>query len=106
MKVRVTAKLFASPVEAFAEVSCELDLVSVPAIGSGVAFLFPNNEVMPIAVPSFPGILRVSDVWFAPQSLGNAVTIKLEDVVLTSRFEAQTVMRFLEQGFGLVGDEV
>ncbi len=106
MKIHVSLELFASPTQPFCELSGELDLIAVPAIGSGISFLFPNNQVLPINVSGFPGILRVVDVWFTPQGLGSPVSAKLEDVVLGSRDDALAVMQFLQRGSGLVANEV
>jgi len=106
MKIHLTLELFASPTLPYCEVSGEIDLVTVPTIGSGISFLFPNNRVLPINVARFPGILRVTDVWFTPQGLGNPVTVKLEDLVLDSKADASAVMQFMERGFGLAGNVV
>ena len=46
------------------------------------------------------------DIWYTPQQgRGAPVTVKLEDVVLKSEDDARKVMNYLEQGFGLFGDE-
>lgn len=106
MKIRITLDLFFGTAGAFGDVSGELELITVPCIGSSISLLLPaNQETLPINVEGFPGILKVVDVLFNPSALGAPVTVKLEDVVLRSEDDAREVMKYLERGFSLFGDE-
>jgi hypothetical protein len=105
MKINVDLSLFYGSTGAFGRVSGEIDLPVVPQMGNTVSFMFPNNDVLPVIVKGFDGLVTVAGVRFAPQSLKTAVTLDLGEVVLETREDARKVMTYLEEGFGLFGEE-
>ena len=105
MKLNIELSLFYGSTTAFGNMSGELDLPTVPQTGNTISFMFPNNNVQPVVVGGFDGLLTVSGVRFAPQSLKTAVTLDLGEVVVQTREDARRVMTYLEHGFGLFGDE-
>jgi hypothetical protein len=106
MKIRISLSLFFGSTGALGDVSGELDLIAVPSVGSSISLLFPTNQqTLPINMEDFPGVLKVVNVLFNPSGIGAPVTVTLEDVVLKSESDARIVMKYLEQGFGLFGDE-
>jgi hypothetical protein len=96
--------IFLSDGSAFGNIHGELELPSIPRIGEGISFLFPNNGVMPIVLPEFLGILRVENVTYTPQSLGTSISISLDSVVLRNSADALSLWEFMQAGYGLYGD--
>lgn len=106
MKVHIDLSLFYGASGAFGNVHGDLELVAVPFIGSSVVLAPALNETLPVLVTGFNGIVKVTDVRFAPAtSLVKGVSLSLEDLVLESAEDARKVMNYLEEGFGLFGDE-
>jgi hypothetical protein len=106
MKIHVDLSLFCGPAGAFGNSHGELELLTVPSIGSSITFLSPRDGVGPVVVPGFTGCVKVTDVRLAPvPSKIAGVSLSLEDLVLHSESDARKVMRYLEEGFGLFGDE-
>jgi len=105
MKLNVDLSLFYGSTGAFGRVSGELDLPAIPQTGNTISFMFSNNDVAPVIVNGFDGLVTVAGVRFAPQSLKTPVTLDLGEIVLHTREDARKVMTYLEEGFGLFGDE-
>lgn len=105
MKINIQASIYTTAGAAVGQISGTLELQAVPPIGTAISFLFTNNDVASIVVPHFSGILRVIDVTFVPNALRASISLNLEDLVLESVDDARIVMKYLEQGFGLFGDE-
>lgn len=106
MKIHVDLSLFCGPTGAFGNAHGELDLPAVPTVGSSIMFLSPRKGVVPVVVPGFDGSVKVTDVRFAPApSLTAGVSLSLDDLVLQCEGDARRVMQYLEEGFGLLGDE-
>src|SRR5258706_7488472 len=106
MKVHVDLSLFYGATGAFGNVHGDLELAAVPFIGSSVVLAPALNETLPVLVPGFNGIVKVTDVRFAPAtSLVREVSLSLDDLALQSVDDARQVMKYLEEGFGLFGDE-
>ena len=96
--------MFLSDGSAFGNVHGELELPSIPRVGEGISFLFPNNGVLPIALPEFLGILQVENVTYAPQASGTSVWLSLDPVVLGNSADALSLCEFMQAGYGLYGD--
>jgi hypothetical protein len=106
MKIHIDLSLFYDSTGSFGRVHGYLEIPYIPSIGSQISFLFPINEkIMPCIVKEFPGIMKVTEVIYTPSREGGSTSIHLDDVVLHSKDAAKTVMRYLEEGFGLYGDE-
>jgi len=105
MKINIDLSLFYGPTGAFGRVSGEFDLPAIPQVGNTIACMFPNNGVLPMVVSGFDGLLTVTNVRFAPQALKSSISLSLDDVVLQTREDARRVMTYLEEGFGLFGEE-
>jgi hypothetical protein len=105
MKIYIDLSLFYGSTGAFGRVSGELDLPAVPQVGNTIVCSFPNNGVLPVVVGGFDGLLTVTDVRFAAQALNAPISLSLDDVVLQTREDARKVMTYLEEGFGLFGEE-
>jgi len=105
MKLNLQLALFCGSTAAFGNISGEIDLPAVPQTGNTISFMFPNNDVHPVIVNGFDGLLAVIGVRFAPQSLKTAITLDLGEIMLQTREDARKVMTYLENGFGLFGDE-
>ncbi|SHM96348.1 hypothetical protein [Rhizobacter sp. OV335] len=105
MKLNLELALFYGSTAAFGNMSGEIDLPVVPQTGNTISFMFPNNDVQPMIVSGFDGLLTVAGVRFAPQSLKTAITLDLGEITVQTREDARKVMTYLENGFGLFGDE-
>jgi hypothetical protein len=106
MKIHVDVSLFCSQSGAFGNIHGDLELAGVPAVGSSIVFMSPSNGVLPVRVPGFGGSLKVTDVRFAVgQTMTAGISVSLDDLVLHSEDDARQVMKYLELGFGLFGDE-
>jgi hypothetical protein len=96
--------VFLSDGSAFGNVDGQMELPGIPRIGESISFLFPNNGVMPVVLPDFPGILRVEGVIYTPQALGTPISLSLEPVTLRTSADAITLFAFLQSGYGLYGN--
>lgn len=106
MKIHVDVSLFCNPTGAFGNVHGEIELASAPSIGSSIVFMFPHNGTTSVCVPGFDGIVNVTDVRFTPApSLTAGISLGLDGIVLQSEGDARKVMKYLEEGFWLFGDE-
>ncbi|GAB3358583.1 hypothetical protein GCM10027430_29250 [Lysobacter tyrosinilyticus] len=101
---QIDFSIFLSDGSAFGNVDGELELPGIPRIGESISFLFPNNGVMPIALPDYPGILRVENVSYAPLALGTSVLLSLEPVTLRTSSDALALCEFLQASYGLYGN--
>jgi hypothetical protein len=106
MKIHIDLSLFYGATGAFGNIHGNLELAAAPFIGSSIVLVPALNETLPVLVPGFNGVVKVTDVRFAPaSSLVSEVSLSLEDLVLQSEDDARKVMKYLEEGFGLYGDE-
>lgn len=107
MKVHIDISIFVQDTKAFGQVSGSLDLPDTPYVGTTISLMLPTKkDVLPCSVRGFSGNLRVTNLIFAPQgSTQTAAIAMLEDLVLDSSEDAKGVMVFLENGFGLFGDQ-
>lgn len=101
MKVHIDFSIFASPTEAYGNVTGFLELPEAPALGDTISFLFPQREMPPPAFP-FEGMLKVEGRRF---DLGEATvcSISLSDLYVDGQEEACALMTYFENGFGLKG---
>jgi len=100
MKVNVDFSIFSSANHAYGNVSGVLDLPEYPGMGDSISFAFSNLSAMPEA--NFPGFLTVeSKRYDVRQEVG--CSIGLSDVVVNGQDEAERLMSYFENGFGLCG---
>lgn len=105
MKIYLDFSILGSEGSAFGRVSGVVDFVAVPPIGSSIVLSRPAKAIAPAYIGGFNGQLRVEDLRFEPSSVDVSIAASLESVVVASIDEARKVMKYLEEGFGLIGDE-
>jgi hypothetical protein len=106
MKVSVDFSVALIDGTAFGVVSGDLDLAAVPPIGGTILF----NEAPGIARPQvanrrFIGHLDVERVMYRPTSVpGVHILLSLQTVIVETASDAEKIMEYLENGFGLFSD--
>jgi len=99
MKVTVDFSIFTKSGGAFANADGTLELDVLPQIGDTISFAFPKEAGL-TRVPGFAGMLRVRDrVLDAGGASG--ISLALDDLVMPTVGEADSVAEYLEKGFGL-----
>lgn len=100
MDVHIDFSIFASPTQAYGNVTGKLDLPALPRVGSRLS-LMPLPGATP-PMPSFPGVrteLRVEAV-IPMDSPDMGVVVSLETLVLENRMQAREAARYFERAFG------
>ena len=105
MKVQVDASIFSKAEGSIGMVSGQVELASVPPIGSKICFSRPVNTTMFPIIEGFVGHLMVEDVLFRPSDKDIAATVMLADILVSTLADARKLAEYMETGFGLYYDE-
>ena len=100
VRVYVDFSIFLSTTAA-GVVSGFLDSPTLPRVGETISFVSPGNEVLPVSLTGFTGLLRVEQVIHRANRGDAPITLSLESVTLDSESEVSALARLLEKGFGL-----
>lgn len=96
MKIDIDFSVFESPVKAFGNFTGCIELDAIPSVGGDV-FLFVPSGVDPLV---FDGKLKVLSVIHAGKKM-DKVIVCLEDVICSSRAQAEDFVRELESKLDL-----
>jgi hypothetical protein len=107
MKVHVDCSVSLIDGTAFGVISGELDLPVAPAVGNIILLNEAPGVPRPVVADRrFLGHLEIETVMYRPTFIpGIGVLLSLKPIVLTSVSDARSVIQYLEEGFGLFGDE-
>ena len=102
-RVHIDISVF-TPDSSFGVVSGAMEVPDVPQVGEHISFDHPPAALTRNAFPQTPPRLEVEHVLPAP--LGTEeVLVMLSDLTLVTREDAQKMVNYLQDGFGLIFDE-
>jgi hypothetical protein len=110
MRVRIDFSIYCAECGAFGMVHGDIELVALPPIGAVVNLSMPANRTEWPKIRGYLGQLRIENIMMIPVDLPaepdrSYVTLMLEDVNLHSVLDGRTLLKYMEEGFGLYGDE-
>jgi hypothetical protein len=73
-------------------------------VGDTISFVTPPNEVQPLSLAGFTGLLNVEHVIHRANRGDEPISLSLEPIKLDSALQVSSLARFLETGFGLTFD--
>ncbi|HEY2146143.1 MAG TPA: TetR/AcrR family transcriptional regulator [Steroidobacteraceae bacterium] len=82
-------------------VSGFIDSPTLPRVGETISFVSPKNDVLPVSLAGFTGLLKVEHVIHRANRGDEPIALSLESVTLDSELDVSALARFLEKGFGL-----
>ncbi len=101
MKIIIDISVNTASGSAVGSVDGEMEFGIDPLIGDTIYFSSSANGT---AIPSghrYGGLLKVKERIIRPNNEGNSVTLSLEDLTVDSREQALSIMRYLEDCYGL-----
>lgn len=104
MKIYVDFSIHTATGSAVGRVSGYLDFAAIPQINNVVVLAKPIRETPFPKVDGFTGHMRVQEVRFEPSSTDAATSLTLDDLIVPSSTDADSLFRYFEQGFGLSAD--
>jgi hypothetical protein len=82
-------------------VSGFIDSPTLPRVGETISFVSPKNDVLPVSLAGYSGLLKVEHVIHRANRGAEPIVLSLESVTLGSELDVSVLARFLEKGFGL-----